>query len=147
MTNRVILFCVTCIVALQAVTALAEPSITITDIQSNGKIEGSVSGLDAETDAYCVVVYVHTDMWYIHPYASGGRGRSWAEIKGSSWTISTVRREFPADSVAAVVLKRESKGGNCPAPPKLETVNGMDRQVGRPFIKPLSEGDAWYGKL
>jgi hypothetical protein len=136
-----------CGLTAMTAAARAEPTVEITDIQTNRQITGTVANLGASPDEHCVVVYVHTDVWYIHPFAAGGVGKSWAEIRGSNWTISTVKRDYPADKIAAVILKRQMKGGNCPAPAKLEAVDGIDNQVGRSFIRELSQGDAWHGRL
>jgi hypothetical protein len=107
----------------------AEMTISINDIIANDHIAGTVTGLDAaEAVNYCVVVYIHTDTWYIHPFANGGVGKSWAEIRdGKAWRISTVKRDFPADSMAAVLLKRSAKD-ECSAPTKPDTVESIPRE-------------------
>lgn len=45
-------------------------SITIDQIIANERVSGYVRGLvPAEYSKYKVLFYVHTDQWYIHPYA------------------------------------------------------------------------------
>nr|WP_294564589.1 hypothetical protein [uncultured Rhodopila sp.] len=80
--------------------------VVIDQIEENSFISGHVSGLSTAEQAHSrVVVYVHTDQWYIHPYAGQGEGQSWAAIDASGkWSIGTVRREFAADQVAALVI-------------------------------------------
>lgn len=96
----------TVIVALG--TALAAATIDITDIQQDIVILGKVSGLKGPLNNYKVLVYVKTDRWYIHPFASGGPGKSYAEIHDDgTWEIQTVLRYHPASSVAAVVVARD----------------------------------------
>jgi hypothetical protein len=86
---------------------LGEPTITIDEIESGDTISGTVKGLGSNYADYVVVVYVRTDQWYIHPYAGQGEGKSWAKIDGKGhWNIGTVRREFVANSVAALVVKK-----------------------------------------
>lgn len=86
-------------------------SITIDQIVRNEQIAGSVTGLtDVGRRNHRVVVYVKTDQWYIHPYAQGGDGKSWASIAGDgSWKIATVKREFPASEVAALLVRADAK--------------------------------------
>ena len=86
--------------------ASGQVSISIDTIVANDRITGTVQGLDAaETAEFKVVVYVRTDQWYIHPYAGQGEGRSWARVKpDGSWSLETVRRQFSADSVAALLV-------------------------------------------
>ena len=59
-----------------------EVNVVIENIISDGSISGYVEGMDAGTMLhYRVVVYVHTDIWYIHPYGGQGEGLSWAAIR------------------------------------------------------------------
>ena len=83
--------------------------IAITDIKSNDVIEGKVSGLNpSQYEMLKVLVYVRTDKWYIHPYQAGGEGKSYAKInQDGTWKIKTVKREFPANKVAALVVDKE----------------------------------------
>jgi hypothetical protein len=86
-----------------------ELSIKILEIVSDESIKGIIDGLNpAEYEKYKVVVYVKTDKWYIHPYERGGPGRSYATIKeNGKWAIATVKREFFADYVAALVVRSD----------------------------------------
>jgi hypothetical protein len=139
-------FSLIALLCLLPLAAHAEAAVAITDIRENQRIEGTVNDSNANPEDHCVVVYVHTDIWYIHPYAAGGRDQSWAPISGMKWSIATVKREFTANQVAAVLLKKD-RSGDCPAPAKLATLDGIARQVGAPFVKSLSEGDAWFKRL
>jgi hypothetical protein len=96
-------------VAFFAFSARAQDiSVTIEKIVPNEIISGKVTGLPpAERESYKVVVYVKTDQWYIHPFASGGDGRSYASVTATGdWRIQTVQREFPAERMAAIVVRR-----------------------------------------
>jgi hypothetical protein len=130
---------------IDAFGQISDPSITMNSVISDGFIKGTVTGFSPkETGNYCVVVYVHTDLWYIHPYASGGLGKSWTEIdSGMRWQIPTVRREFPADRAAA--LLRRNDNGECPAPAGVHSIEGV--ASGKSFtIRELANtGD--FGKL
>lgn len=101
--------------AILAMVVVAAPSVAqdieIDDIEANDAIYGHVIGLsEDQRDQYKVVVYVHTDQWYIHPYAGQGEGKSWATVAADdSWIMPTVRREFTADSVAALLVDREMR--------------------------------------
>ena len=102
-----LLTCVALTLIVCAGSARAQPvQISIDKIVQDASISGHVAGL-AQTTApqYRVVVYVHTDMWYIHPYAGQGVGKSWAAIQpNGDWSIETIKREFVADRVAALVV-------------------------------------------
>jgi hypothetical protein len=116
-------------------------TVTIDKITANSAITGSVQGL-ASKDAsnYKVIVYVHTDQWYIHPYAGQDEGKSWASVKADgTWQISTVRREFRADRIAALLVPR-----NFPEPNKVESLENI------PYLAITNKdirGTADYGKL
>ena len=86
------------------------PEITIESIAENGPIQGHVSGLAASAaGGFKVLVYVHTNQWYIHPYAGQGEGMSWASIQGNlSWTLTSVKRPYVADRVAALLVSTDS---------------------------------------
>jgi hypothetical protein len=59
----------------------AAQDMHIKDIISNDAIYGRVTGLeDKDYFNYKVVVHVHTDRWYVHPYAGQGEGKSWASL-------------------------------------------------------------------
>lgn len=116
-------------------------SVTIGKITANSSIVGHVQGLGVkEASKYKVIVYVHTDQWYIHPYAGQGEGESWATVRDDgAWQISTVRREFQADRVAALVVPR-----NFPEPNKVESLTNI------PYLAITNKemrGTEDYGKL
>lgn len=116
-------------------------SVSITDITANQQIFGTVSGLPSQDyQNYKVIVYVHTDQWYIHPYAGQDEGKSWASIQANGkWQIQTIQREFRADKVAAVLVKR-----NYPEPSKTESLKRI--QSAAIIVKDLL-GTPDYGKL
>ena len=65
-----------------AVAKCQEVRISIETIERDQFISGRVQGLEAEEiPRHRVVVYIHTDMWYIHPFAGQGEGLSWAAIR------------------------------------------------------------------
>jgi hypothetical protein len=101
---KTILFLTAVFVPLDAYCQTQPGQISITNIAKDQFINGTVTGL-ANPQKYCVVVYVHTDVWYIHPFAGQGDGKSYAKIdtKGN-WQIETVRRDFKADKIGALVL-------------------------------------------
>ena len=105
--QSLVLLAVLCLAAASEASA-QDIEISIETIESGQFISGQVQGLEAaEVPRHRVVVYVHTDMWYIHPYAGQGEGLSWASInRDGSWKIETVKRRFPADLVAALVVPR-----------------------------------------
>jgi hypothetical protein len=119
-----------------------EASITIDSIVANDAITGHVSGLQSGQYArYKVLVYAHTDQWYIHPYAGQGEGKSWASIAANgTWHLSTVQREFRADRVAALLVTRDY-----PEPSKIENLEDISSDAR--LIKDLSAGTPDYGKL
>lgn len=140
---RVVLAIVLSIVAQASAVLAQEVSITIGKIVENQQISGSVGGLAPQDyKNYKVVVYVHTDKWYIHPYAGQDEGLSWASIQSNgTWRIKTVKREFKADKVAALLVKR-----NYPEPNKIEDENLEEVQHSAIVIKPLRDTPD-YGKL
>ena len=124
----------------------AQSTLVIDDIVMGDRITGMIkaSGIDAAQS--CVVVYIRTNHWYIHPYAAAGEDQSWASINGNAWSIPTLRRGVAANAVAALLLRKDKTGG-CAAPAEIEDVALVDRRVGVPFLKQLRPGDAWYGRL
>lgn len=98
--------------------------VEIQDIVSNEEITGRVTNVpDTDLPKYKVVVYVHTNKWYIHPYETGGPGKSYAVIRpGGSWTIETVLRDVPADKMAAILVKEKQ-----PVPNQTTTVKRIPR--------------------
>jgi len=116
-------------------------SVSITDIIANQKIYGSVSGLSSQDcSKYKIIVYVHTDKWYIHPYAGQDESKSWASIlPDGRWQIQTVQREFKADKIAAILVKR-----NYPEPSKTENLERIQQTA---IIIRKLRGTLDYGKL
>lgn len=123
------------------VKAQEDLRIGIHEIEKEESIKGTVTGLTVGgTAAYKVVVYVKTDRWYIHPYESGGEGKSWAAVMpDGTWKIPTVRREFPASKIAALLVEREAKV------PAITTV--IQEITNRAMIVHDLEGTADHGKL
>jgi hypothetical protein len=148
MMRRIAMLTSATMVCLTGMSARAQDiSVTIDSIVADDHIKGTVGGIKPPLNAqqYCIVVYVHTDMWYIHPFANGDMGQSWAEIEnGKEWEIPTVKRDFPADMVAAVVLARNAPN-QCTAPAKTANVNNLARRQGI-IVKSLKGTDE-YGRL
>lgn len=122
--------------------AYSQPvEVSIDSISRDYKIEGRVIGLTEEArKGHKVVVFVRTDKWYIHPFAQGGDGKSWASIApGGVWKISTVKREYPASSVAVLVVK---SGDNVPS--SISDIAGIPHVA--IYVKEL-EGTEDYNKL
>lgn len=117
------------------------PSIKIDKITSDQQITGFVTGVTPEkAGQFKVVVYVHTDQWYIHPYANGGDGKSWASVTPTgTWRIETVAREFPADKMAALLIDRDFE-----APSRTGNIESIPRKAAE--VKPLKGTDD-FGKL
>ncbi|MGR3310134.1 MAG: hypothetical protein ACUZ77_05100 [Candidatus Brocadiales bacterium] len=116
-----------------------ELGINIEHIESDEFISGRVFGIEdaAQYSQYKVVVYVKTDKWYIHPYAGGGAGKSFAEIKrDGTWEIFTVRREFRASKVAAFLVKKDKVKE---PPTTMISILSIDCEAR--FIKDVSKGD------
>ena len=91
--------------SVQAPPKRGVPQIRITRIVPNGQIEGIVGGLTGDPKKYKVLVYVRTDKWYIHPFTHGGEGYSFASVNtDGTWKIKTVKREFAADEVMALLV-------------------------------------------
>jgi hypothetical protein len=129
--------CVTSPVAAQT----QKPSIFIDKIEEDQAISGHVTGLDRQSlKQYRVIVYVHTDMWYIHPYAGQGEGQSWAAIHDDgTWSIQTVHRPFNADQVAALVVS-----DTYAFPPRTNAIEKLNSVV---MIKKSLAGTPDFGKL
>jgi len=110
--NLIVSFCV--ILSMLVPRALQGPegvSLTITAIVQDDHIAGTVSGLTEQgRSLYKVVTFVKTDRWYVHPYADGGEGKSYALIgpKGA-WTIESIYRGIPASAVGILLVRREAK--------------------------------------
>ena len=118
-----------------------EVNVVIENIKSDESISGYVEGMDAATMSHHrVVVYVHTDIWYIHPYVGQGEGLSWAAIRpDGTWVIETVRRRFRADRIGALVINE-----NYPAP---NTTRSLDRLQSVAKSVKILTGTEDYGKL
>lgn len=124
-----------------AAQAQSGVSVTIESISSGVQITGKVTGLtDAARKSHKIVVYVKTDKWYIHPYASGGDGKSWASIgSDGSWKIGTVKRESSASSISALVVP-----SNSAAPSTAETLGNIPNLAA---VEKRLEGTPESGKL
>jgi len=98
-----------CLIFTNSVFSQTNPSIKILEIESDEFIKGKIEGVKPEDySKYKVVVYVKTDKWYIHPYERGGPGKSYANIKeDGTWTIGTIKREFPADYAVALLVRSD----------------------------------------
>lgn len=118
-----------------------EIGLSIDEIVEDEQISGRVTGLSPdEVAGYKVVVYVHTDQWYIHPYAGQAEGRSWASITPSgAWTIKTVKREFSADRVGALLVERSLQ-----PPSRVRSLAAIESRA--QTVKDLS-GTPDHGKL
>lgn len=140
-TLRLFVMITAVILVTGTLTLSQQLSIAITDITANQRICGSVSGLSAkEYQNYKVIVYVHTDKWYIHPYAGQDEGKSWASIQpNGTWELQTVQREFKADKIAALLVKR-----NYPEPGTIENLERIQKTA--ILVKELRDTPD-YGKL
>ena len=88
--------------------------ITIERIVADDHIAGHVTGVaSGAAGEFKVLVYVHTDQWYIHPYAGQGEGRSWARLNSDlTWRIRSVKRAYVADQVAALLVAANAPARN-----------------------------------
>lgn len=118
-----------------------KPMIIIENIASDIQIKGKIIGLTQQAmENHKVVVFVKTDKWYVHPYAHGGDGKSWASIDSDGvWKISTVNRGFSATFIAALVVLKER---NIPA--SVQDINNVKNIA--ILVKKL-EGTEDYGKI
>ncbi len=84
--------------------------IAIERIVADDHIAGNVTGVaSGAAGEFKVLVYVHTDQWYIHPYAGQGEGRSWARLNSDlTWRIRSVQRAYIADQVAALLVTADA---------------------------------------
>jgi hypothetical protein len=89
-------------------------TIYVDSIERDQMIQGHVSGLSPQSyNDYKVIVYAKTDTWYIHPYAGQGEGLSWAAIRPDGrWVIQTVARQFQAEGLAVLLVKRNLPESN-----------------------------------
>jgi hypothetical protein len=117
------------------------PTVTIDRIVAGGEVTGHVQSVNPkELSSYKVLLYVHTDQWYIHPYAGQGEGKSWASVsEKGSWSLSTVQREFPADRVAALLVVKDY--------PEPNRVTSLTNIPAKAVIVRVLQGTSDYGKL
>lgn len=96
--------------------------IMIDEIRTNQHISGRVRDLSPQDyNKYKILIYVLTDKWYIHPYATNEDGRGYASIsRVGTWTISTIFRGNQAYLVAALLVKKDF------VPPPVIDVYGDD---------------------
>ena len=118
--------------------------VTIDQIVVDNRISGYVRDLSTtDPSGYKVIVYIHTDQWYIHPYAGQGDGQSWASINSDgTWQIATVNRGVPADSIAALVVGRDYI-----VPTKLESLGIIPQSAKAAEVVRDLRGTPDYGKL
>ena len=130
-----------CLVAAVTAVATSKTSITIDDIEADVRIRGRVEKLSAQdAQSVKVLVYVLTDQWYIHPFADGGEGKSFAKVSpDGSWQIGTVKRDYPAKKIAAVLVP-----GAYAEPARLAT---LDPLPARAIVVRSLTGTDDYGKL
>lgn len=134
----------TCLPMLASATLVLAGSpmtVELKEIRANDQIVGSVQGVPrGQHDQYKVVVYVHTDQWYVHPFAGQGEGASYAWVKADgSWSIRTVNREFKANKIAVLVVTK-----SVDVPPKLKDLDAVPHAART--VRNL-EGTPDYGKL
>jgi hypothetical protein len=136
----------TCLNAQDATptTSTQKAAIKIDEIIKDEAIKGKVANLESPQQ-YKVLVYVHTDKWYIHPYAGSEEGKSWAAIKeNGEWTLPTVKRDVKANKIAALVVELAVAED---APPILENVEEIKNHVMIIYTKDEMKEKDWYGKL
>jgi hypothetical protein len=118
--------------------------VKIDSISQDKSIEGKVSNL-SDPKNYRVLVYVKTNHWYIHPFAGLGEGRSWAAIKeDGTWRISTEKRQYPANSVAALVVDPETADQ---APAETENLEEITNHAVIIYSTEEMRKNGWYEKL
>ncbi len=85
-----------------------EISLAMTSFTSGERISGIVSGLQPnQLGDHKILVYLLTDRWYVHPFAQGGPGRSYALVdEGGSWRIQTAWRGYQATKIALLLVTR-----------------------------------------
>jgi hypothetical protein len=119
-----------------------DPEIFIDAIVKNDLISGRVIGLTGVGQrTYRVVVFLLTDTWHIHPYSTGGENRSFATLADPDgrWQIPTVRRDVPADAVAALLVLADTE-----IPAKLENLRLIPHKA---LVIRKLRGSADYGAL
>jgi hypothetical protein len=117
-------FAVLVVVLLAVVSIAAERSVNIEltqvpgvgeGVDSRGDISGRINGLNRPQD-YKVVIYVHTDQWYVQPLAdtpytdisTNGRWTNWTHL-GRRYGVLVVRPEYKP---AAKAQSLPSVGGH-----------------------------------
>ncbi len=121
-----------------------EPLISIDVIEEDQYIEGTIINLD-RCQKYKVLVYVHTNIWYIHPYAELGEGFSWAPIDSNcTWKIQTKFWGFPANSVAVLIVDSNVTEN---APSKPRNIHSIRNHAITIYKRSDLEEKDWYGKL
>lgn len=123
------------------------PQVVITNIVADSSVQGTTTGLPAQTQGKaCVLVYVHTDLWYIHPYASAGLGQSFTMVDPQgNWQLETVKRQFPANRVAAIVMPDANACAN--APERTADVRRIQNFVALKIYDLKGDGSQWFGRL
>ena len=118
--------------------------IKIDQIEEDEYIKGKVTNID-NPEKYKVLVYVHTDKWYIHPYAGQDEGSSWAGIKkDGSWSLSTVKREAKANKIAALIVNVSVAED---APSSVENIEKIKNNAIVIYTREDMRNKGWYGKI
>ncbi len=148
MANRSFLRATLCLLlALLLTSSVSEaqsPAIRIDEIEKDQLIQGQVINLP-NPEEYRVLIYVHTDQWYIHPYAGQGEGLSWASIDSQGdWSLRTVKREFTANSVAALIVE-PAVADTAPSP--LVNVSSIRNRGLIVYTLAEMRTNGWHGKL
>ena len=135
--------CIGTLIIVHPITAQG-PAIIINEIETNKHIKGRVSGL-TNPQNYKVIVYVHTDKWYIHPFAGSDEGSSWAAIdKNGNWSIPTKKREHNANSIAALVVDLDVAKK---APDKLDNIERITKHAIIIYTREQMGEKNWHGRL
>jgi hypothetical protein len=118
--------------------------IRIDKIKEDEFIKGKVSNIDSP-EKYKVLVYVHTDKWYVHPFAGQGEGKSWAGVKkDGSWSLQTVKREFTANKIVALIVDSLTAED---APSTLENIEKIKCNAVIIYSREEMKSKGWYDKL
>lgn len=132
---------------------LAQGSTTqveITNIMSDEAITGKVLNLPLTQLGHpCAAVYIHTDQWYIHPYAAAGPARSYSLVDAQgNWSIPTVKRDFPANQVAVVVMANADLCDRLPTRVyDLSEIGDRDRPIATKTYDLRRDKAEWYRRL
>ena len=89
--------------------SIKTPQLVYGGFVKNSHIYGELKGIPEQIMGdYKVLVYVLTDKWYIHPYATNEEGMGYASIqKDGTWRINTIYRGYQAYKVALLLVKKE----------------------------------------